>query len=67
MNPRDRLLSTLRGQKADRVPLVLESFHYPSVDDETDPTKREILDRVHPHLHYFHPVQIGRASCRERV
>jgi hypothetical protein len=56
MNPRDRLLSTLRGQKADRVPLVLESFHYPSVDDETDPTKREILDRVHPHLHYFHPV-----------
>ena len=57
MTPRDRLLSTLRGQKTDRVPLVLESFHYPSIDDETDSTKREILDRVHPHLNYFHQTE----------
>jgi hypothetical protein len=54
MNPRDRLLSALRGHKVDRVPLVLEGFHHASADAESDPTKRGILERVCAQLHYFH-------------
>jgi len=54
MNPRERLLTTLRGERADRVPLVLEGFHHASPDEEPEPTKREILERVFDRLHYFH-------------
>lgn len=53
MNPRERLLATLRGQTADRVPLILEGFHGVSPEGVSDPGKREILDRVDGHLHFF--------------
>ena len=56
MNPRQRLLGALRGEKIDRVPLILEGFHYASKDDLTDPTKGEILDRVFDQAHFFHQV-----------
>lgn len=54
MNPRVRLLSAVRGQITDRVPLVLEGFHYPQPDNVSDPGKREILDRIGNDLHFFH-------------
>ncbi len=49
MNPRERILSTLRGQKADRVPLVLPGFSCRSHDDVvkmSDPLRRKIAERV---------------------
>jgi len=54
MNPRDRLLATLRGKRVDRVPLVLEGFHYPSASDIADPAKREVVDRISGEVHFFH-------------
>ena len=53
MNPRERLLTTLRGQTADRVPLILEGFHHASPESVVDPGKRAILDRVGDQLHFF--------------
>jgi len=53
MNPRERLLATLRGRAADRVALILEGFHHASPEQAEDPGKREILDRVAEHLHFF--------------
>jgi len=49
MNPRERILRTLRGQKADRVPLVLPGFTFRSHDDLEkirDPLRRKIAERV---------------------
>ena len=49
MYPRERILHTLRGQKADRVPLVLPGFTYSSHDDlekVQDPLRRKIAERV---------------------
>ena len=49
MNPRERILSTLRGQKPDRVPLVLPGFSCRSHDDVgriADPLRRKIAQRV---------------------
>jgi len=49
MNPRDRLLKTLRGERADRVPLILDGFHYASraeIEAEPDPARREIAHRI---------------------
>ncbi len=49
MTPRARLLATMRGQKADRVPLILEGFIYPSSEQlqaERDPARREIGRRI---------------------
>jgi len=54
MNPRDRLLAALRGHPVDRVPLVLEGFHYASPEAAEGPGKREILERVGDQLHFFH-------------
>ena len=54
MNPRERLLATLRGDQADRVPLVMDGFHYAALDDVKEPARREILDRVFEQLHFFH-------------
>ena len=45
--PRQRWLNAMRGGPVDRVPLYLEGFHFPSVDDANDPTKREIVERIH--------------------
>ena len=56
MNPRNRLIETLRGKKADRVPLMLEGFHFPSradVDAIQDPGLREIPCRVFDDTAYF--------------
>lgn len=49
MNPRERILRTMRGEKADRVPLVLPGFSYRSRDDLkkiNDPLRREIAERI---------------------
>ena len=45
MNPRERLLTTLRGDDADRVPLVLQRFHCASLDEVQEPARRDILAR----------------------
>lgn len=54
MNPRERLLAAIRGERVDRVPLVMTGFHFESLDEVRDPGKREILERVHDQLHFFH-------------
>ena len=49
MNPRERILRTLRGQVADRVPIVLPGFSYRSGDEVSkvpDPLRRKIAERV---------------------
>jgi uroporphyrinogen-III decarboxylase len=49
MNPRERILRTLRGQKADRVPLVLPGFICRSRADLGkigDPLRRKIAGRI---------------------
>lgn len=51
MNPRERLLATLRGHTADRVPLILEGFHSAGARNSKDPGKREIVQRAGHHLH----------------
>ncbi len=48
-NPRERILRTLRGEKADRVPIVLPGFSYRSrsdVEKIADPLRRKIAERV---------------------
>ena len=52
MSPRERLLTTLRGGKPDRVPLSLYGFHYQSPDQIDEPGKREIVARIHDETHY---------------
>jgi len=47
MTPRERLLVTIRGGKADRVPLALEHFHCASPENFTDPGRREIAERIY--------------------
>ncbi len=56
MNPRNRLIETLKGRKADRVPLMLEGFHFASradVDAIRDPGLREIAHRIFDYTAYF--------------
>jgi hypothetical protein len=53
MNPRQRLLTTLKGGVADRVPLILQGFHCESTQEIGDPARREIADRIHSEIHYF--------------
>ncbi len=53
MNLRDRLLGAIRGEPVDRVPLILEEFHYAPSDRVQDPGKQEILERVAQHLSLF--------------
>ena len=65
MNPRDRLMATLRRAVHDRVPLVLDGFQYASraeVAAECDLAKREIARRVHDLTTYTHetPSSINR-------
>ena len=52
MTPRDRLLTTIRGGVADRVPLVLEKFHCGSPAEFADPLRREITERVYDKMHH---------------
>ncbi|UCH36287.1 MAG: hypothetical protein JSV65_08010 [Armatimonadota bacterium] len=63
MNPRDRLLAALRGQKPDRVPLLLEGCQFAGradVDALSDPALAEIARRIFEHTTYF-------ASCPSHV
>ncbi len=53
MTPRERVLATLRGEEADRVPLLLEGFHHASLDEVNEPAKLEIAERIHDRVHYF--------------
>jgi len=49
MNPRDRLLATLRGGAHDCVPLILDGFRYVTVEQveaEPDQAKRAIARRI---------------------
>lgn len=49
MHPRERLLQTLRGGRPDRVPLMLDGFHFASradIDADPDPATREIAHRI---------------------
>ncbi|MHC4502742.1 MAG: uroporphyrinogen decarboxylase family protein [Planctomycetota bacterium] len=49
MTPRERLLRTLRGERADRVPLVLPGFECRSregLEAVRDPRRREVAGRV---------------------
>ena len=55
MNPRERLLRTMRGERADRVPLVLPRFQRASREElETieEPRRREIARRVWRQMHF---------------
>ena len=55
-NPRKRFLETLRGRRADRVPLELEGFHSPTreaISAQPDPSRREIAHRVFDHTVSF--------------
>ena len=49
MNPRERVLRTIRGQTADRVPLVIHGFSYSSRDQVKkvdDPLHQKIAERI---------------------
>jgi len=55
-NPRKRFLETLRGRRADRVPLLLEAFHFPTreaISRHPDPARREIAHRIFDHIVSF--------------
>ncbi|MHC4983939.1 MAG: hypothetical protein ACYTF6_12335, partial [Planctomycetota bacterium] len=52
MNPRERLLTTMRGGKADRVPLAPLGFECAALDDVKDPAGREIVARIIDHVHF---------------
>ena len=52
MNPRERLLTTMRGGRADRVPLSLEGFHCRSLDEMEEPARREIAERIIDETHF---------------
>lgn len=56
MNPRERILSAVQGKPVDRVPLILEGFHYASKKDADDQAKLKIIDRVGDQLHYSYAV-----------
>ncbi len=59
MTPRERLLTTMRGKLADRVPLVLEHFHCASPTDFSDPGQREIAGRIYDKIHHALGVPTG--------
>lgn len=49
MTPRERLLRTLKGERADRVPLVLPGFEFRSrerLEGLRDPRRREVAGRI---------------------
>lgn len=57
MTPRNRFLAVMRGEPVDRVPLLLEGFHYPAMAMVSEAGKREILRRVHHELNFYHSTQ----------
>ena len=56
MNPRERILSAVQGKPVDRVPLILEGFHYVSNEDVDDQAKLEIINRIGDQLHFSYSV-----------
>ena len=59
---RERLLRTLRGEKADRVPLVLAGFHFQNREQVAklyDPLKRRIAERIFDETHF----EVNVSSC----
>ncbi len=55
MNVRDRILATLRGSRADRVPLVLPGLTFRTreqVADLDDPLRRALAERAFEHVAY---------------
>jgi len=66
MTPRERLLTTMRGGVADRVPLVLAGFQFPSHDalrPVDDPHRRQIAERVLDQMHF----EVGVGSGVNRL
>jgi len=56
MNVRDRLLNTIRGARADRVPIHLDGLLYNSreqIDKLLDPGRREVAHRIFEHQAVF--------------
>ena len=53
VNPRERLLGTIRGGKVDRVPLLLHDFHYASPEDVEEAAKRPIVERMLDETHFL--------------
>lgn len=56
MDPRRRLLAALRGERPDRVPLMLDGLQFAShadIDAVSDPALAEIAHRVLEHTTYF--------------
>ncbi|OPZ23121.1 MAG: Uroporphyrinogen decarboxylase (URO-D) [candidate division BRC1 bacterium ADurb.BinA364] len=65
MNPRERLLGALRGDRIDRVPLELAGFIHPTRDRIAalaDPLRRRIAERVFDEsaVRLTHPSRINR-------
>jgi len=65
MNVRERFIETLRGGKADRVPLMLDGFLFASraeIDALTDPRQREIAHRLFDYCAAFEncPSEVNR-------
>ena len=68
MTPRERLLTTMRGETADRVPIVLPGFQHPSreaVERVTEPLRRQVAERVFERMHF--DVGVGSAVNRYLV
>ena len=58
MDPRQRLLATIRGEAHDRVPLMLAGFLHrdrEGIDAVADEGRRQIAGRVFEHTHYWVP------------
>jgi len=62
MTPSERLLTTIRGRAADRVPLILEKFSRVRPGDVADPGRREIVERVLDQTHFWvdAPTKVNR-------
>jgi hypothetical protein len=65
MNPRERLLSAIRGESIDRVPLMLDGFvatEKSTVDAINDPLQHDIASRVFDNTCGFieHPSHVNR-------
>jgi hypothetical protein len=65
LNLRNRFLETLKGRKADRVPLMLDGFLFTSrakIDADRDPARREIAHRVFDYCASFvlYPSYVNR-------
>ena len=68
MTPRERLLTTMRGETADRVPIVLPGFQFASqdaVEAIEEPLRRQIAERVFEAMHF--DVGVGSAVNRYLV